>query len=1051
MAQDTLAAMKCIQAASLFATILGVWPGAGDAHSQPTPSPESHYVREVRPILADHCFPCHGQDDQSRQGGLRLDLREMAVNGGDSGEAALAPGDPEASQLIKRVTASDESERMPPADSKPRLNPKQIEILRRWIAEGAAYQKHWALIPPQKLPAPANAHAEWGLNEIDAFVLARLAAEGLSPSPEAPRSTLLRRLSLDLIGLPPTLKELDDYFADEAPGAYERQVDRLLASEHFGEKWARHWLDVARYADSDGYEKDLPRKQHLWRDWVIKAINRDLPYDQFVIEQVAGDLLPEATQDQKIATGFLRNGMVNEEGAIIHEQFRMEGLFDRLDCLGKAVLGLTIQCAQCHSHKFDPISQDEYYRLLAFLNNDYESMMWVYTNEQLKVIHQIERKVNDLERQLKEKTADWENRFAAWQAEAKAAADAWTILAPIDPDWIGGLAHPQALPDHSVITLGFRPEGGDLVVKGETNIAPISGLRLEALTHGDLPFGGPGRSVRGTFAVSELIVESQPLETTEEKWQRIGIADATADFSQMEQPLVAPFLRQDDKRVLGPAKFIADGKNETAWGSDRGPGRRHQDLAAHLRFEKPVTNAKGTRFKITLHFEHGGSDSHGRTNNFLGRFRLSVTDREKSLTPLPKFVTDALHTPLEQRTAQQNRKLFTFWRETDPSFAEANAEIDKVWSGHPEGETVLNLAARAPEHRRQTSILDRGDWQKPTVEITPDVPRALHPLPPEAEPNRLTLARWLVDRRSPTAARVAVNRVWQSLFGVGIVETSEDFGVRASTPSHHELLDWLAVDFMEHQWSLKHLLRTIVTSATYRQDSRYTDELVQRDPNNRLLARGPRFRVDAEVARDTVLAASGLLNTQVGGASFFPPVPESLFATSFIPAADFWHTSPPPERYRRSLYVFRRRSMPDPVLASFDAPNGDFACARRTRSNTPLAALSALNENVFVDAARALALRMLHAAGPTDRERINCAFKLCTSRLPTEDEIDEILSLYRSQRRRLADGWISPRAIATGDYEKLPELPEGVTPAEAAAWTIVSRVLLNLDETITKD
>ena len=721
--------MKPLRPASLIAMAVILLLTSISGLPAKADGPKPDYLLDVRPILADNCFHCHGADEQARESGLRLDQRESAVRGGDSGDAAIVPGKADASELIHRITSSDESERMPPADSKTRLTAAQVETLRNWIADGAHYQSHWALVPPQKLPLPTVPETHWGVNEIDHFILSRLCQEKLSPSSEASRATLLRRVSLDLIGLPPSPEEITAFLADESPGAYERQVDRLLASEHFGEKWARHWLDVARYADSDGYEKDLPRKQYLWRDWVIDAINRDMPYNQFVIEQVAGDLLPNATQSQHVATGFLRNGMVNEEGAIIHEQFRMEGLVDRLDCLGKAVLGLTIQCAQCHSHKFDPVSQTEYYRLLAFLNDDYEAISWVYTDEQLEKIAKVEREVQKLEAQFKNEHPDWQNRIAAWQADAKKAADAWTILEPIDPEFLGGLAHPQALPDHSVITLGFRPEGGDLVVMGTAKMSRVAGLRLDALTHGDLPFGGPGRSRRGTFAVSEILVEAQPLDKANAKWEKVKVADVVADFAQGQLPIGEPWRKSDkDTRVVGPAKFLVDGKDDTAWGADRGPGRRHQDLAAHLRFDKPLSYLEGTRFKITLRFQHGGSDSHGRTNNFLGRFRLSVTDSDKSLPPLPYFVTEALNTAAEQRTDQQNQALFTFWRETDPSFAEANAAIDKVWSDYPEGETVLNLAARKPEHHRQTAILDRGDWQKPTVTVTPGVPAALHSL-----------------------------------------------------------------------------------------------------------------------------------------------------------------------------------------------------------------------------------------------------------------------------------------------------------------------------------
>jgi hypothetical protein len=1008
------------------------------------------YLRDVRPILAENCFQCHGMDEQSRQGGLRLDAPDAAMAGGDSGEPAILAGKPEASELVRRITATDESERMPPPDVKPALKPAQIEILREWIAAGAQYSKHWALIPPTKPAPPVSSDDRWSVNDVDRFVFARLQREKLTPSPAASRSALLRRVSLDLVGIPPSPQEVAAFEADSSPDAYEQAVDRLLASEHFGEKWARHWLDLARYADSDGYEKDLPRKQYLWRDWVIGAINRDLPFNQFIIEQIAGDLWPNATQDQRIATGFLRNGMVNEEGAIIAEQFRMEGLFDRMDCIGKSVLGLTIQCAQCHSHKFDPISHTEYYRMLAFLNDDYEAISWVYDDEQQKKIATINTELPKLEAEAKKAHPNWQQRFDAWQVEAKKQAEAWTVVEPIEPEWIGGLAHPQALPDRSVLTLGFRPENGDLVLTTTTDLAIVTSMKFDALTHGDLPFGGPGRSARGTFAVTDVIVEQQPLDDPKAEWKRVAMSDATASFAQPEQKLGPPWRRgDDDKRIVGPAKFLVDGKDETAWGADRGPGRRHQDLAAHLKFEKPLANPKGTRFKITLHFQHGGPDPHGRTNNFLGRFRLSVTASDQPLQPLPYFVTRILGTPPENRTEEHSQKLFTFWRESDPSFAENNAAIDKLWAEYPEGETVLNLAARLPENHRETHILERGNWQKPAAAVTPGVPEALHPLPSGVEPNRLTFARWLVDRGSPTTARVQVNRVWQTLFGIGLVETAEDFGVRAETPSHPELLDWLAVDFMHHDWSLKQLLRTIVTSAAYKQDSRWTDELLERDPKNRLLARGPSFRVDAEVARDSVLAAAGLLNSKVGGPSFFPPVPDSMFATSFIPV-DFWKTAEPPERYRRSLYVFRRRSMPDPMLASFDAPNGDFSCPRRNRSNTPLAALTALNEPVFVDAARALALRVLRESDADDRKRAEYAFELCTNRTPSAAEVDEIISLFQSQRKRLADGWLSARAITTGDHAKLPELPKDVSPSDAAAWTVVARVLLNLDETLTK-
>ena len=1034
----------------LAALILLLCVGASASAAEAIPPVD--FNRDVRPILAENCFLCHGPDDGTRKAKLRLDVRDAALKGGKSGTAAVMPGKPADSALVARITSSDPEQRMPPADSKKALTPQQVETLKKWVESGANYAGHWAFTAPQRPGVPSVQDAAWPKNDVDRFVLSKLQSAGLRPSPEADKAALLRRLSLDLVGLPPSPQELDAFLSDPSADAYEKQVERLLASPHFGEKWARHWLDVARYADSNGYEKDMPRKQWAWRDWVINAINADQPYDRFVIEQLAGDLFPNPTQANRVATGFLRNGMVNEEGAIIAEQFRMEGLIDRMDAIGKSVLGLTIQCAQCHSHKFDPLTQDEYYGLMAFINNDYEATTWVYSDEQLALINKIKDGTAALEEKHKAEHPDWPQKLAAWEEETKKSELSWEPLKPIEMEWVGGLAHPERLADYSVLTLGFRPSEGDLWVTAEAKGA-ATGIRLEALTHGDLPFNGPGRSDKGTFAVSEVVVEARAAGVKDAKWEPVKLKEATADFAQPEHR-IAEFYRKgaDDKRTEGPASFLIDGKDETAWGADRGPGLRHQDLKAVMQFEKPPpAGPEGTSYKVTLKFRHAGRDVHGRHSHFLGRFRLSLTSAPSPKADLlPRRVREAMKLPVEQRTAGQQAAIFSAWRTTVAQFKPVNDEIDKLWAQHPEGETVLNLAQRLPEDARQTYLLERGSWQKPTKPISAGVPAFLHPMPEGAPRNRLGFAKWLVDRKSPTAARVAVNRAWQALFGAGFVETADDFGTRASEPSHPQLLDWLAVEFMDRGWSTKQLLRTIVTSATYRQSSRLTPELLERDPNNRLLARGPRFRAEAEVVRDVALAASGLLNARVGGPSFFPPVPDSMFALSYLDV-DFWKVAPAPERYRRSLYVFRRRSMPDPVLSSFDAPNADFACARRMRSNTPLAALTGLNEPVMVEAAQAMALRVLSEGGRTDAERAGYAFRLCTSRPSNPAETGEVISLLQSQRQRIADGWLSSREVTTGDPTKLPAVPRGTTPTDAAAWTIVCRVLLNLDETVTKN
>ncbi len=1018
---------------------------AGSAQAAPE---KLQFNRDIRPILSEHCFTCHGQDSGARKSELRLDQREAALKGGESGDPAVTPGKPEASALVERVQSHDRDEVMPPPKAKNPLKPDEIEKLRRWIAEGAEYQPHWAFIPPQR---PAVVPSATG-HAIDALIGARLAEAGLKSSPEASPETLCRRLWLDLAGLPPSPAEVDEFlqaWTKDHESAYAELVERLLASPRYGEKWARHWLDAARYADSDGYEKDMPRQQWAWRDWVVNALNADKPYDQFIVEQVAGDLLPGAGQEQRVATGFLRNSMISEEGAIIAEQYRMDEMFDRMDCLGKAVLGLTVQCAQCHSHKFDPLTQEEYYRMFAALNNTYEAVSRVYGPEKLAAIAAVKRSVAEAEARLKSEHPDWPQRLADWCAEQQSKAIGWNVVTPLDPIWGGGLAHPEVLPDKSVLTLGFRPSDGDLSFTAAEPLEGCTGLRLEALTHGDLIFGGPGRSVYGLFAVSELTVEAQA--PGEKDWKKIALTGATADFELPERPIGEAFRKGDkEARLVGPASMMIDGKNETAWSPDRGPGRRNGGYEAVVQFKEPLHYPEGTKLRVQLSFHHAGIDPHGRNNNFLGRFRVSLTTAPAPVaSPVPLDARAAQQVPAEKRTPEQEASIFSAWRATVPEFAGANAEIEKLWAQYPEPDTsVLHLAERRPEDARATFLLDRGAWDKPKAQVTPGTPAFLHAAPATNEPPRLAFARWLADRRSPTTARVEVNRVWQALFGAGLVETPEDFGMRANEPLQRDVLDWLAVDFMERGWSQKQLIRTIVTSSTYRQASRFTPELLERDPRNRFLARGPRFRADAEVVRDMALRASGLLTEKLGGPTFFPPVPENMGALSFIDF-DFWKTATGPERYRRSLYVFRRRSMPDPVLASFDAPNGDAACPRRERSNTPLAALAALNETVFVEAARALALRILREGGATDAERAAYAFRLCTARVPRPTEVAEILDLLKSRRARLAEGWLSVRELTTGDADKLPDLPPKVTPVDAAAWTIAGRVLLNLDETLS--
>ncbi len=985
-------------------------------------APPVDFQRDVQPIFAEHCALCHGVDADDRKSGFRLDVRESALKGGDSGAAGIVPGKPEESELIRRITSADSDVVMPPPDHNKPLSAREIEVLQQWLREGAKYASHWAFAPPAKTPVP-----DVGMpHPIDALVASRLKERGLTLSPPASSAALCRRLYLDLIGLPPSPAELAAF---EQQG-FEATVEALLKSERFGEKWARHWLDAARYSDTNGYEKDMPREQWKWRDWVVDALNRDLPYDQFLIEQFAGDLLPGATQQQIIATGLLRNSMINEEGAIIPEQFRMAEMFDRMDCLGKAVLGLTTQCAQCHSHKFDPLTHDEYYGMFAFLNTSYEAQSWVYAPDQERQIAEIRNGIRQAEEKLRAARPQWKEELGAWEKALLEKQGAWEPLVAAELGSISGLNHPTQEADRSLLMKG-HPSGDVFMISAPT-LDGVTGLRLEALNHRDLPHNGPGRSRLGTWAINEL--EAFVKKPDAKDWEKLKLIDATADFSQPESKSA------DGKKASGPVAYLVDGTDETTWTADRGIGRRNQPSAAVVRFEQPLQLPAGTQLKLAW-----------RMGDMLGCCRFSVTRQPAPAAPPANHAAMlALATPSESRSAEQNAAVFAAWRASLADAKPINDEIDTLWNKFPVAATsILRMAEQEPANRRKTYLLDRGEWDRPLGEVQPHTPAAFHPFDESLPRNRLGFARWLADRRSPLTARVAANRVWQAIFGAGLVETAEDFGTRAPVPEYRELLDWLAVDFMEHGWSQKHLIRSIVTSSVYRQSSHASSELLASDPRNVWLARGPRFRADAEVVRDVALCVSGLITHKLGGPSVIPPVPQNVLDYNFTYPA-YWKPAEGPERYRRALYLFRKRSMPDPVMSNFDAPNSDFACARRVRSNTPLAALTALNEPIFVEAARALALRVLHEGGKDDQGRADYAFFLCTSRQPTAAEREAVLTLLQSRRQRLADGWLNVREIATGDSSRLPELPAGATPQDAAAWTLAARVLLNLDETITK-
>ncbi len=1051
---------RCI--ALIFATAASILSAAFDPSRLPAPAEKTiDFKTDIQPIFESRCYECHGPKKQ--EASLRFDQKSAVMKGGETGPALIA-GKSSDSLMIRAVSRQLEDLKMPKKGEP--LSAPQIALLRAWIDQGANWpdgevvesgkndpKEHWGFKGPVRPNVPQVRNKTWTQNPIDSFILARLEKEKLQPSSPADRVTLLRRLSLDLIGLPPTIAEVDAFVADKSPDAYQKQVERLLASPHYGERWGRQWLDAARYADSDGFEKDKARFVWAYRDYVINAFNKDLPYDRFVVEQIAGDLLPDSTQDQVVATGFLRNSMLNEEGGVDPEQFRMDAMFDRMDCIGKSVLGLTIQCAQCHTHKFDPLTQEEYYKLFAFLNNDHESSTVAYAPDQLMKIDEIRRSISEKEEQLKESNPYWLERMGKWEDAIKTNQPDWQTVICTNTGDNGERFYNYA--DGSIRAASYAPTKWTAHFRGTNNLPSIGAFRLELLTDPNLPCNGPGRSIKGMAALTEFDVDAVDAKNPEHK-QKVKFVKATADYSNPEKDLESEFDdKSGRKRVYGPVSFAIDDKDETAWGIDAGPGRRNQPRKAVFVPEKPLVFTNGVILNFKLKQAHGGWNSDDNQNHNLGRFRLSVTSATNVVAdPVPFNVREILNVPRQQRSPAQIATLFSYWRTTVADWKKTNEEIEKLWQQWPEGTPTLVFAARknvgAGEEKRETHMLKRGDWLKPTKEVTAGVPAFLHQLPTNAPATRLTFAQWLVDKKSPTTARVFVNRIWQSYFGIGLVSTAEDFGTRAEEPSHPELLDWLACEFMDHGWSLKHIHRLIVNSSTYQQSSKVTPQIYEKDQYNRLLARGPRFRVEGEIVRDIALASSGLLNEKVGGPSVFAPAPEFLFKppTSYGPKT--WIEATGPERYRRALYTFRYRSVPYPMLQTFDTPNGDFSCVRRMRSNTPLQALTTLNETVSMECAQALAAKILAEGGKTDDERIAYAFRRTVCRKPTKDEIDEIKSLLDKQKARIADGWINPLELATGKNER-PPLPEGTTPTQLAAYTVVSRVLLNLDETITKE
>jgi mono/diheme cytochrome c family protein len=1016
---------------------------AGAAELPPAAKRKVDFVKDIQPILESRCYECHSA--QKHKAELRWDVKKLALKGGESGPA-IVPGKSSESRIIQLVSGLNPDLVMPQKGD--RLSPEQIGLLRAWVDQGAnwpdgvdkvAYtdpKDHWAFKPPVRPKEPMVRNKAWVRNAIDKFVLAKLESESLAPSPEADRATLIRRLNLDLTGLPPKLEEIDRFLADRSDRAYEDLVERLLSSPHYGECWGRHWLDVARYADSNGFEKDATRSIWPYRDWVIQAFNRDLSFDRFTIEQLAGDLLPNATLDQRVATGFLRNSMMNQEGGIEPEQFRVEAIIDRMDAVGRAWLGLTIACAQCHNHKYDPISQKEYYQLFAFLNSDNEPSIDVPTPEQQNKRDEITNKIRSMIDRAIIDTPGLDEQMSEWEKSIANAAN-WTALAPTE--WLNFATKYEKQSDGSLLAGGDVKPGAATHIWVDTTLTNITGFRIEALMHPNLPYGGPGLVAKGSWLLKEFTAEAYAM-TNATVTNKIVFRRALAD---MEAP------------GFSVTNAIDGNTEKGGWTAATVPVRRNSEHRAVFECAEPIRGFPGgTRLKLVVYQKHSNGDGHSGaidTESKLdchtfGRFRISATTDPAPLAvdPLTKEQRALLTRTGASRTVDEKRQLFDVYRFHATNFAKLNREIDHTLTNWIYTPTTLALQPRAEP--RSAHIFKRGDWQRPGPEVSADTPAALHPFPKDAPRNRLGFAKWLVDRRNPTTARAIVNRIWQVYFGQGLVITPEDFGTRVEPPSHPDLLDWLACEFMDSGWSFRHLHKLISQSATYRQSSKVTPELYAKDPYNRLLAHGPRFRVEAETVQDIALAASGLLNPKIGGPSVRPPIPASVGDTAYGGFA--WPESAGEDRYRRGMYTFWKRSLPFPSLLAFDAPPAETACTRRVRSNTPLQALTTLNERTFVEAAQAMGLRIMKQGGDDDRQRVTYVFRLCTGRTPTDAELESLLQFWKEQYHYFEDRTAAALSVAVPDIKKMPE---EVNLHKVAAWAMVSRALLNLDETITKE
>ncbi|MBS1824626.1 MAG: DUF1553 domain-containing protein [Acidobacteria bacterium] len=1007
-------------------------------YGQATKPSKVVFDRQIRPLLSDACFSCHGPDEKNRMAGLRFDDKDSAMK-------VIVPGKRSDSKLFQRIQHADAARRMPPKGASRTLSPEQIELVGKWIDQGADWQTHWSYAPPKRPDLPTVSNPKWARNPIDHFVLARLDKEGLKPSPEADKATLIRRVSLDLTGLPPTPAEVQAFVADKAPDAYEKLVARLLESPHYGERMAMQWLDLSRYADTHGYHIDSHRDMWPWRDWVIQSFNNNMPFDRFTVEQIAGDLLPNATRAQKLATGFNRNHMINYEGGAIADEYLTEYIMDRVETTSVVWMGMTMGCARCHDHKYDPISQRDFYRFFAFFHNvDEKGLDGREGNAKpmLPLPDALqESRLKELDTAIKAREAQMP------QKEVDAAVETWASTASPSDGPHGAVAHYEL--DGSLSDLSGAYHHARITNGNPLFSASPAGQSLGFDGEAEVEWGRFGHFDRGdAFSIAMWVRSNNRLAQT--LIEKSGIAlrlEAADSIGDLKRGALLRVQLGDGLEVRTKPHVVMSTWNHVVVTYD-GAGIRVY-LDGRLAGTEVLKNQPAS-FKSDAPWK----SSKLRSNiDDLRIYARAVTAEEAFQLAVDAPVRAMAAIPAAKRSKEQKDKLRDYYLTyaAPETQRKAYAELRQLLKDRTklEKEIVTTMVMDELPKMRDTFVLARGDYRNRTEKVTPAVPANLPPLPAGAPPNRLGLAKWLVDPSHPLTSRVAVNRFWQIYFGTGIVDTSEDFGSQGAPPSHPELLDWLATEFIRGGWDVKAMQRLIVTSATYRQSSKATPELVERDPQNKLLARMSRFRMPAEMVRDNALATSGLLNPEVGGRSVYPYQPAGLWeemAYGDVFSAQTYTPSTGKDLYRRSMYTFWKRTVPPAQMSTFDAPDREKCVARRARTNTPLQALVLMNDPTYIEAARKLAEKVIQA-DKRPAERIRLAFQVASARVPSASEVKLLAMLADQQKAAFAK---QPE-----NAKKLVRVGESKSAVrddiELAAWTTVASAILNLDEVISKE